>query len=86
MPPERGNADRDRLEEYAFALNDSIVQGLAAAKMALEMEEVSRARGVIDQTLRRAQEIITELLREVGADIRPGSLVRDEHEDVGGDT
>jgi hypothetical protein len=86
MPSERGNADSDRLREYAFALNDSIVQGLVAAKMALEMEEVTRARNMIDQTLRRTQEIITDLLHEVGADIRPGSLVRNEREDVGGDT
>jgi len=84
VPPARGEADRDRLEKYAFALNDSIVQGLAAAKMALEMDEVPRAQESIDQTLRRAQEIITDLLREVGTDIRPGDLVRSQQEDVGG--
>jgi hypothetical protein len=84
MHPERGNAARDRLEEYAFALNDSIVQGLAAAKMALEMEEVARARSMINQTLQRAQEIIADLMNEVGTDIRPGSLVRTEREDAGG--
>jgi signal transduction histidine kinase len=78
MPAERDDSGRGRLEEYALALNDSIVQGLAAAKMALEMDELTRAQETIDHTLKRAQEIITDLLREVGADIRPGSLVRDE--------
>lgn len=84
MPADGGDLHRHRLEEYALALNDSIVQGLAVAKMALEMDEVARARETIDNTLRRAQEIITELLREVGADIHPGSLVRDERGDGGG--
>ncbi len=79
-----------RVPEYALALNDSIVQGLAAAKMALELGDTDRAERVIDETLSAARTIISDLLREVGMDIKPGDLVRraeqvDEQGGVGGD-
>lgn len=75
---------------YALALNDSIVQGLAAAKMALELGDTDRAERVIDETLSAARTIISDLLREVGVDIKPGDLVRraeqgDEQGGAGGD-
>lgn len=65
-----------RLREYALKLNDSIVQGLAAAKMALELGQVERAERMIDDTLTQAQAIISELLREVDPELHPGDLVR----------
>lgn len=68
--------DEKKLPEYALALNDSIVQGLAAAKMALEIGDRERAERVIDETLEAARAIISDLLREVGVDIQPGDLVR----------
>ncbi len=68
--------DEERLPEYALALNDSIVQGLTAAKMALELGDADRAERVIDETLDAARTIISDLLREVGVDIQPGDLVR----------
>ena len=77
--------DEKRLPEYALALNDSIVQGLAAAKMALELGEPERAERVIDETLLAARTIISDLLREVGVGIQPGDLVRAEGGDVEGE-
>ncbi|MDQ3964202.1 MAG: hypothetical protein M3277_09885 [Actinomycetota bacterium] len=71
-----------RVPEYALALNDSIVQGLTAAKMALELGDPDRAERVIDQTLSAARAIIGDLLKEVGADIQPGDLVRRSEERV----
>ena len=74
-----------RVPEYALALNDSIVQGLAAAKMALELGDTGRAERVIDDTLVAARTIISDLLREVGVDIQPGDLVlRSEGQDPEG--
>ncbi len=77
--------DEKRLPEYALALNDSIVQGLAAAKMALELRDPGRAERVIDETLHSARALISDLLREVGVDIQPGDLVRTEGEDAEGE-
>ncbi len=70
-------SDGKQLPSYALALNDSIVQGLAAAKMALELGDQDRAERVIDETLEAARTIISDLLREVGVEIQPGDLVRD---------
>lgn len=77
--------DQRRLTEYALALNDSIVQGLAAAKMALELGESDRAERMITDTLTQARTIISDLLREVGVDLQPGDLIREEHDLVEGD-
>lgn len=63
------------LRERALALNDSIVQGLAAAKMALELGDHAHAARVIDQTLAKAQGMIGDLLRAMGVDLQPGDLV-----------
>ena len=77
--------DEQRLTEYALALNDSIVQGLAAAKMALEIGDSERAERVVTDTLAKARTIISELLREVGVDLQPGDLVREGDKNGGAD-
>ncbi len=65
-----------RLQEHALALNDSVVQGLAAAKMALELGETEKVERLLDETLEKARHIISDLLHEVDVDLRPGDLVR----------
>ncbi|MDQ4064849.1 MAG: hypothetical protein M3161_02255 [Actinomycetota bacterium] len=70
------SGDARRLQEHALALNDSVVQGLAAAKMALELGETEKVERLLDETLDKARHIISELLHEVNVDLRPGDLVR----------
>jgi glucose-6-phosphate-specific signal transduction histidine kinase len=64
-----------RAERYALAvalvqrdaaeINDSVVQGLAAAKWLLESEQVERAIEVLDDTAEKAQTLVSRVL---GAD------------------
>ena len=65
-------------QHQALELNDSIVQNLTVAKMALEMSESDKAEEVIDRTLTRARAIVTELLEDLeeGTGLAPGELVR----------
>ena len=62
----------------ALELNDSVVQGLAAAKLALEIEDVSYATSLIQRTLVRAQQMVSGLLADAaqGEDLMAGDLVR----------
>lgn len=57
-----------RAQEHreGIRLNDEIVQGLAVAKMALEMGEAERAKTTIDTTLKRAQQIASKHLDHEG--------------------
>lgn len=76
-------ADRRELEKakqrerHALEINDTIVQGLAAAKMALEMDMEDKALDLIGGTLRTARTIVSTLLTS-GAhpDLRAGDLRR----------
>src|SRR3954447_25148735 len=49
-------------ERQALEINDNIVQGLAVAKMALESGDDEDTRVAIEDTLRRSQALITDLL------------------------
>ena len=62
----------------ALEINDNIVQGLAEAKLALEMDEGEISRERLDNTLAKAKRIITDLLgqEEVAAMAKPGGLRR----------
>lgn len=64
----------------ALELNDEVVQGLAAAKLALETGELQRGLASLSATLVRAQRIVTHLLEEHGGGepIRPGDLIREK--------
>ncbi len=75
------SGDARRLQEHALALNDSVVQGLAAAKMALELGETEKVERLLDETLDKARHIISQLLHEVDVDLRPGDLVRGSEEE-----
>lgn len=50
----------------AVELNDTVVQGLAAAKWALEAGHPDRGLEVVDDTLATAQRLVSDLLRDAG--------------------
>lgn len=54
----------------AVEINDSIVQGLSAAKWALEAGRHDRALETVTETLDSAQALVSQLLRE--AEVSPG--------------
>ena len=57
---------RARTHREALELNDDVIQGLAVAKMALEMGDADKARTTLEATLKRAQEIASERLTHEG--------------------
>ncbi len=61
--------------QQALELNDEVIQGLAAAKLALELNEIGKALSVLQSTMDSARTIVSDLLRTSG--IAPGDLVRD---------
>lgn len=62
----------------AVEINDSIVQGLAAAKWSLEAEHTDSGLRIVTETLDHAQTMVSQLLRDAelapGAAHAPGSL------------
>ena len=62
----------------ALELNDDVVQGLAAARLALELEDSARTGSLIDKTLVGAQQIVSGLLQNAatGEGLAAGDLVR----------
>jgi hypothetical protein len=80
----RGRRERER---HALEINDAIVQGLVMAKYTAQRGDGEASLAAIDETLHRAQALISEQLRWVGGpegDIRPGDLARDTASTVGG--
>ncbi|MDQ3962863.1 MAG: hypothetical protein M3277_02980 [Actinomycetota bacterium] len=65
--------------QQALEINDNVVQGLAVAKYAFELNQPERAKAAVDGTLEAARKIISDLLEELGdeAQMLPGSLTRD---------
>ena len=65
-------------ERQALEINDNIVQGLTVAKYAMTIGAEDHSREAIEDTLRRARAIITDLLGEPGTAIElgPGDLRR----------
>ncbi len=61
-------------QRVAAEVNDTIVQGLVAAEMALDLGQVDYARGLIASTSRQARSWIGELAGERG--LEPGTAVR----------
>ena len=68
----RAQANEARLREVeenhqkALELNDEVIQGLAVAKMALELDQIDDARAAIDSTLDSVRGIVTDLLSQNG--------------------
>lgn len=74
----------DAQRKQALDLNDAVVQGLASAKMALELEDHARGLENVTKTLINAQKIVTRLLDESGV-VDPGDLVRSDPAILDGD-
>jgi glucose-6-phosphate-specific signal transduction histidine kinase len=52
------------LHREAIEINDSLVQGMAAAKWSLEGGQVDTGLRILDDTLARAQDLVSGLIRE----------------------
>jgi PAS domain S-box-containing protein len=67
-------------QQQALELNDNVVQGLAAAKLALDIGQEERAASLVERTLSSARAIISGLLRDAEKEerLKPGDLVREK--------
>lgn len=69
---QRADAERRRLEAAALIhreaveINDSIVQGMVTAKWALEAGQLESGLGTLSATITRAQELVSNLIRQAG--------------------
>ena len=72
---EREAAEAGR--KQALDLNDAVVQGLVASKMAFESGDSEIGMKALDRTLENAKSIVARLLEETGT-VEPGDLVRSE--------
>ncbi|WP_139982434.1 hypothetical protein [Nocardioides litoris] len=54
--------DLRKREQQALELNDSVLQGLVVSKMALDLDDVDRAREALDSSIASASRMITDLL------------------------
>ena len=57
--------DLKERQRQALEINDNIVQGLATAKLALELDQHAVTREALESTLNSARGLITDLLGEV---------------------
>jgi signal transduction histidine kinase len=65
-------------QRQALEINDGIVQGLAAAKLSLELDQTAVTREALESTLASARGLITQLIGEVTdrPTFEPGDLRR----------
>lgn len=70
--------DLAKREAQALEMHDNIVQGLAQAKMALDLGQREEGYAAIEQTLVAARRIMTEVLGKEGdfLDLGPGDIRR----------
>ena len=54
------------LHQQAIEINESLVQGLAAARWALEAGRIDHGITLLDQTMTQAQEMVSDLIRRAG--------------------
>jgi hypothetical protein len=64
----------EQRQEQALQINEGIVQGIAVAKMALELGDQERALDTLDRTLTAAKRVISHLLLDSVDEIRPSDL------------
>ncbi len=62
------------LHREAIEINDSLVQGMAAARWSLQAGEVETGVKILDGTLDQAQELVSDLIRRAG--MGPGGPAR----------
>jgi hypothetical protein len=73
-------------ERQALEINDNIVQGLSVAKYALDQGEDEKSQKAVEETLKKARLIITELLGDENSEVAlgPGELRRQRPATVAG--
>jgi signal transduction histidine kinase len=71
--------DMKERQRQALELNDDVVQGLAVARMALDLGQRDKAVDAIEQSMQSASRIISDLLGQADTETRlgAGDLVRD---------
>ena len=69
-------------QKQALDLNDEVIQGLAAAKLALETGEHEKGIRALSETLSCAQALVSRLLDERTIAVEPGDLVRDDPAEI----
>lgn len=72
--------DMEKREQQALELHDNVVQGLAQAKMALDLGRRDEGYQAIESTLAASRRIMTEVLGRPGSGIElgPGDIRRSE--------
>jgi uncharacterized membrane protein YqjE len=78
--------DMKEKQRQALEINDNIVQGLVIAETALALDETEHSQAALASTLAAARQIISDLLGEMGTEVRlgPGDLRRTKAATVGG--
>jgi CheY-like chemotaxis protein len=64
----------EQRQEQALQINEGIVQGIAVAKMALELGDHERALDTLDRTLTAAKRVISHLFLDSVDEIHPSDL------------
>jgi len=64
----------EQRQQQALQINEGIVQGIAVAKMALELGDQARALDTLDRTLTAAKRVISHLLLDHVDEIQPRDL------------
>jgi CheY-like chemotaxis protein len=67
-------ATAEQRQQQALQINEGIVQGIAVAKMALELGDTERALDTLERTLAAAKRVINHLLLDNVDEIRPRDL------------
>lgn len=62
----------------ALEIHDNVVQGLAVAKLSLDLGRAAEATDAVERTLAASRQIITDLLGQPGSEVAlgPGDLRR----------
>ena len=67
-------ATAEQRQKQALQINEGIVQGIAVAKMALELGDSDKALDTLDRTLTAAKRVISHLLLDSVEEIKPRDL------------
>lgn len=65
------------LHREAIEINDSLVQGMAAARWSIEAGEVDRGVDILDRTIVQAQDLVSDLIRRADMGDRTEPTARD---------
>ncbi|QIK75795.1 hypothetical protein [Nocardioides piscis] len=65
------------LHREAIEINDSLVQGMAAARWSLDAGDVDRGMDILDRTIVQAQDLVSDLIRRADMGERTEPTARD---------